>query len=99
VKLSPIRGHVFVELMDHAALAQSSIVLPDSVSKAEFYGGQIAGVGAEVADVQLGTYALFKPRSGDVFSIAGRQFAAVHERDLTSTMDEATFKLIRPANP
>ena len=38
-------------------------------------------------DTVVGQYAVFKPRTGDVFSIKGRTFFNVKESDLLATFD------------
>lgn len=49
-------------------------------------------------DATLGQYVLFKPRSADVFSIAGRTFFNVHEDNLLLSVDTLEeFQQLTPA--
>lgn len=47
----------------------------------------VEGMDRAPMDSKVGQYALFKPRSGDVLSVAGRLFFNVKEDDLLLTVD------------
>lgn len=103
MKLSPLPGHVFVELI---APKESVFILP--TPKEERHTGQIVasaemkrikvdccpdccpnfqeGMDLVPMEAQVGEYVVFKPRSGDVFQVAGRTFASVHEDDLLASV-------------
>lgn len=91
--LTPLTGHVLIEAIDPAEL-RSALIIPESVSRDEHWGGRIVAVAASYdphgqvpMEARAGTYAIFKPRSGDVLSIAGKRYFNFHEDDLLGTFE------------
>lgn len=91
--ITPLKGYVLIEAIDPAEI-RSAIVIPDSVSRDEHWGGRIVAVAASYdpygevpMESRAGHYAVFKPRSADVLSIAGKRYFSVHEDDLLGTFE------------
>lgn len=93
--ITPSPCHVFIEYAEPAAV-RGHVVIPDTVKPEERNGGRIVAVadcyrtkkGTEIPMTsRVGQYAVFRPRSADVFSVRGVTYFNVHEDDLLLVTD------------